>query len=1028
LSLFLPPLDGRLDLKGLLGEGGMGQVFRAWDRTLERSVAVKFVRGTDPREAERLLLEARLQARIEHPCVVRVHDTGTLEGRPCIVMQLVEGGNLDTLSPNLDMETKVDILRQAAEGIHAAHRQGLVHRDVKPGNILVEDTPEGLRARVTDFGLARDLDASRSRSGLPAGTLDFMSPEQLLSSGPVEFRTDVYGLGATLFAMLTGCLPFRTTAGRRQVGTLPTPEMPAEEDIHLLRRILDEDPPSLRSLVPGLPKDLDLVVRMAMQKEPTSRYATAEAFAQDLGRFQRGEPILARPPGLLDRAAKWTRRNRTAARALGVAALAILLGIGLAAWTSRRSNQQALEAARLGALAESMEARLRQEHLSPTHDISPVLSDIRKQVDRLRSPATRTKGGPTSFALGKGLDLMGDLEGARLAYQRAWDDGFRVPAVAEALGVVLCRLYAKELDRAKGSLSPEGLNARRADLQRTFRDPALALLSQGETLGWRAPWAQLFLRRLEDDLEGARAQCRAVLALEPGRYEARTQEAELWLTEANDHLNAGRITEEEGALVQAEAALTEAARWGHSDPRITLARAELHRVRAKALKLQGSNPEPAISDCLDWLDQTARLDPHHPGAALIRGEALLDRAIYLAPLGGTAWEAPQDLAIRTLETAVAEQPNDWVPRSMLTFGLYDRALQKQIRGALKGEFEAAQASFSILRRLAPRQPEVRVLGMGIRLTEAQLAQAQGKDAGPIFQLIIEEGDEALRLNPKNPVQVLRPLSAALVGKGKEDWFHGRDPRPSFERVLDVADQIGRFATKDVWAMNNAVDDLTDVADTSRNLGVDPGPALDRARSLSDKAYALDHFAPLLDSRVNIFLIGAAARVDRGEDPSAPLQEVRSCLRPAADGKLTLAQWSILAYRALTEARWLATRGLDPSRTLAEAERWFSLAVRTNPGSDMLHQGQALCAIERAAWAAHQGRPTRAAAEPGLVSIARAMAMQPRDPSLPVIQARLQGLAGQREAGLASLQQAAAMNVLIKGGPDFKRASTELQTR
>jgi serine/threonine-protein kinase len=1016
-------LDGRLELKGLLGEGGMGQVHRAWDRTLERAVAVKFVRGTDPREAERLLLEARLQARVEHPHVVRVHEVGTLEGRPCIVMQLVEGPTLADACREAAMETSVELLRQAALGLHAAHLQGLVHRDVKPGNVLTEVAEGGkLRALVSDFGLARDEDAGHTRTGLPAGTLDFMAPEVLVGGLPVDFRADVYALGATAYAVLSGRLPFRaTTAPSRAATGTARPTDPGDDSSQLLRRILEENPEPLANV----PRDLRTIVAKAMEKAPADRYASAEAFAEDLGRFQRGEPILAQRATAFDHLLKWSRRNPTAARATIAALLAITLGLGYGFWTTRRAARQSLEAARLGAEAESMEARLRQEYLYPAHNISPVLSDIRKQVEALRAP-TLKQDGPTSFALGKGLDLLGDLEGARVAYQRAWDEGFRVPATAEALGVVLCRLYAKQIDQAKGSLSPEGLQARKAGLQRIFRDPALALLSRGQTQGWRAPWARVFLRRLDDDLAGARAECQAVLALDPGRYEARTVEAEIWLAEANDHLNAGRSAEEEAALTEAEKALTEAAKWGRSDPRIPQAMAELHRIRAKALKLKGSSPEPAISDCLLWLDRTAELDPHHLGSALIRGEALLDRAVYLAPQGGTAWEAPQDLAIRTLQTAVAEQPDDWVPRSMLTFGLYDRALQKQVRGTLKDEFEAAQASFRVLRSLAPKQPEVRALGMGIGLTEAQMLQAQGKDAGAVFQSIIDEGEDALRLLPKNPVQVFRLLSAALAGKGKEDWLHGRDPRPAFARVLETADQIARLAPKDIWAMNNAVDDLTDVADAFRNLGMDPSPALDRARSLSDKAYALGHFAPLLDSRVNILLIGAAARVDRREDPTALLKEIGPCLRLPADGKLTLTQWSILAYRALTEARWMAIQQVDPSKHLAEAERWFSLAVRANPGLGLLHQGQALCAAERADWGARKGHPAPSEAERGLTSIAKAMALQPRDPSLPVIQAHLQGLSGQREAGLASLQQAVSLNALIEGSLDFKRTSAELQ--
>ncbi|HEY1416450.1 MAG TPA: serine/threonine-protein kinase, partial [Myxococcaceae bacterium] len=179
MSERLAPLEDQIELRGLLGAGGMGEVHRGWDRRLERAVAVKLVRSQDARDSERVLLEARLQARVEHPHVVKVHGVGSLQGRPCIVFQLVEGKTLSELAPQLSITQRVELVRQAGLGLHAAHLQGLVHRDVKPANVLVEQSRDaGPTALLTDFGLARGEEAGVSRSGLPAGTLDYMSPEQ----------------------------------------------------------------------------------------------------------------------------------------------------------------------------------------------------------------------------------------------------------------------------------------------------------------------------------------------------------------------------------------------------------------------------------------------------------------------------------------------------------------------------------------------------------------------------------------------------------------------------------------------------------------------------------------------------------------------------------------------------------------------------------------------------------------------------------------------------------------------------------
>jgi hypothetical protein len=345
MTFTLSVLDDHIDLRGFLGEGGMGEVHRAWDRRLERAVAVKFLRRAAPQEEERLLIEARLQARVDHPRVVRVHEVGTLGGRPCLVLQLVEGRNLGQLAGQLSVEAKVELVRQAALGLHAAHLQGLVHRDVKPSNVLVEDGPAGaLSALVTDFGVARDEEGGLTRTGLLPGTLDFMSPEQLAGEGPVDFRADVYSLGATLYAVLAGRPPFRTT--------LSGPD----EAAALVRRILEDPPPALPALAPGVRRDLAAVVAKAMEKETEARYTSAEAFAEDLARYQRGERILARASSLPERALQWARRNRRRARVAVAAALALFVSLagGLAAtywqWrraeTARRSAEQSFEEVR----------------------------------------------------------------------------------------------------------------------------------------------------------------------------------------------------------------------------------------------------------------------------------------------------------------------------------------------------------------------------------------------------------------------------------------------------------------------------------------------------------------------------------------------------------------------------------------------------------------------------------------------------------------------------------------------------------
>src|SRR5258705_1341656 len=163
-----------------IGAGGMGEVFRAWDPQLGRHVALKFLYGTDAETLERFAREARAQARVDHPGICKVYEVGSVAGRPYIAMQEIEGLTLDEAARGLTIEQKVRLVRDVADAVHDAHRHGLIHRDLKPGNILVEESDDGLRPYVVDFGLARDQESPSGYtiSGAIAGTLGYMSPEQ----------------------------------------------------------------------------------------------------------------------------------------------------------------------------------------------------------------------------------------------------------------------------------------------------------------------------------------------------------------------------------------------------------------------------------------------------------------------------------------------------------------------------------------------------------------------------------------------------------------------------------------------------------------------------------------------------------------------------------------------------------------------------------------------------------------------------------------------------------------------------------
>ncbi len=220
-------LFGKYRIERLIGSGGMGYVFLAWDDLLKRKVALKLIKECDPLAVERLLVEARSQARLRHENVCQVYEAGTEQGIPFVAMQFVDGKALDAACEEMAVEQKVWLVARVAEALHAAHREGVVHRDVKPGNVIVEETPGGqLHPYLVDFGLAREVSGSRlTVSGLVVGTPSYMSPEQARGEKNVDRRADVYGLGATLYELLAGLtLRFSTELPanwRRPLGPRP---------------------------------------------------------------------------------------------------------------------------------------------------------------------------------------------------------------------------------------------------------------------------------------------------------------------------------------------------------------------------------------------------------------------------------------------------------------------------------------------------------------------------------------------------------------------------------------------------------------------------------------------------------------------------------------------------------------------------------------------------------------------------------------------------------------------------------------
>ncbi len=343
----------RYEIGALLGAGGMGEVFAAHDRQLDRPVALKLLDAADAATRDQCLREARAQARVRHDNVLEVYDSGELDGRPFIALRRVDGKTLEEIRGDTSLEQQVALLIQVADGLHAAHLTGLVHRDVKPSNVLVEETASGeLKAWVSDFGLAAAVAGGSADDEPLSGTTSYLAPERLDPANPPDRRGDVWSLGVTMYRLFTGVLPFDD-----------------ELVLELLRKIRQQSPRRPRELLPALPPDLEAIVLKCLAKDPAERYPTAAELAADLRRFLAGEVVAAHVSGPAYRLTRFAIRHRG-----WVVFAAVAAGLLLVA---------SMVAAVLGVQAMQANRRVALRQVQAEDLISFMLLDLRDKLDQL---------------------------------------------------------------------------------------------------------------------------------------------------------------------------------------------------------------------------------------------------------------------------------------------------------------------------------------------------------------------------------------------------------------------------------------------------------------------------------------------------------------------------------------------------------------------------------------------------------------------------------------------------------------------
>jgi serine/threonine protein kinase/tetratricopeptide (TPR) repeat protein len=419
----IPP---NYEVLGILGQGGMGLVYKARQKRADRIVALKVIRPeklsgmssrSRDRAIERFRTEAQAAGRLQHDNIVTVYEVGESNGSHYFSMQFVDGKSLSEIIQKdpLEGHQAAQYIEPVCRAVQWAHEQGILHRDIKPQNILIE--AESRRPRIADFGLAKiiDADMEMTRAGESMGTPPYMPPEQFGDAAKVTAKADVYALGATLYHVVSGRPPFKSATA-----------------ISTMRQVLERDPVPLHELNSAVDKDLETICMKCLEKEPSRRYATAAELADELKRYLNGEPILARPVGFAERGWRWSRRNPVISMMSALIISVILFSVvSLAVANVRTEKAQRLSEASFQDALEAVnvlftrvsEDRLLNEPGFQTlrRDLLKLARDYYGRLIKRRSddPTLDAEVADSHFRLGLIVEELESATAAQASYEKA---------------------------------------------------------------------------------------------------------------------------------------------------------------------------------------------------------------------------------------------------------------------------------------------------------------------------------------------------------------------------------------------------------------------------------------------------------------------------------------------------------------------------------------------------------------------------------------------------------------------------------
>jgi serine/threonine protein kinase len=1051
-----------------LGEGGMASVWWAVRETedFRQEVAVKLLRpGLVTEEGlARFDRERRIVARLDHPHIAKLVDGGVTEtGQPWFALELVHGRAIDRYcdEERLPIGERIRLVIDVGRALHYAHQNLVVHRDLKPTNVVVDGTG---RVRLLDFGIAKQLDdeaaAGRlTRSGSMPMTPIYSAPEQLAGE-PVTTASDQYQLGLLLFELVTGqchhLLDGTDSASiHRRARELPSPRpsrVVEDGTTTLGGRAPARDWPEVaaarRSTVEQLARrlrgDLDTVILKALEKDPDRRYASVAGLVEDLERFLDGRPIEARTPSLAYRARRLVGRHRALTALAATLAVVLVTWTAWAATTTRRERIVREFSQRVEREAIEIEQLLEGAALQPLHDTSAERELARQRLDRIAELGRERPSllaSAASYATGRGLLALGDFEGAVERLERAWEGGFRGEGIRYALGVAqLGKLYAHRLELSSGDPAQRALEL--GPVEAGLRDRALEhLAAVPPGLDAKARLATALTEFYQGDLAGALEEARAAREAFPWAAEALVLEGRILVHRARERLAAGQAGGAGEDLDRAGEAFGAALAVRRSDAQLWLDECRRLEVAMRFSFLSSNDIEPWVQRAETACGNAVAIRPGWVEPHLQLTSVLLGAWDIARWSGeGVAYsERLREVAAR----AIALDPGRSEAHHRVGLAEYQAASVRYRHGEDPEEaLTRALAAFERAVELEPEYP-YNYNGLAIaHMLRARWELARGLDAGESLASGLANAERTVELVPLWH-NARTNLAVISLYEGRRRLLFGGDPLPPFQRsieeldrVLTVSPDFARTWFLKAWTLWHLGGVLAD-------LGLPVTPVLAELRhSLEEAGRRSPADASDLAVMAGSALLEAWERFEAGADPDA-LETARArleeaiALRPdhqqgsllAVDCELlalrgqvaagrTPASWPGAIDRALTRVSALGVRDAQHDRLAAEAWRvraGWRLARGEDPRREVARSLEEVArgrewnprlwglelegAAARTVEAAWMGDATAVAAiEAGLTPLLETNAAGRIEPLLAIVRALADGSLERREAG------------------------------